>query len=157
MDLATLISPDVVVAPMRAQDRLSSIRELVELLGERGLIDDVEAAIKVTWTREQERTTGIGEGLAVPHGRCEELQAPLVAIGRPATPIDYQSFDQLPAQLVVLVLSPPSQTAAHIQVLGGISRLMSDRRFRHAAYTAESAEMLAALFQRSTIDDIPSH
>ena len=108
---------------------------------------DVEAAVEITWAREQERTTGIGEGLAVPHGRCTCVNSLALAIGRPAIPIDFQSFDQKPVRLIVLVLSPPEDTASHIQVLGGISRLMSDRCTREAAYQAETSEKLAALLQ----------
>ncbi|MCP4758497.1 MAG: PTS sugar transporter subunit IIA [Planctomycetes bacterium] len=145
MQIETLISPDVIRVPLRAEDRLSAIRELIELLGAQGVVSDTESAIETTWTREQERTTGIGEGLAVPHGRCRYVDHLVLAIGRPATPIDFQSFDQKPVQLVVLVLSPPEDTASHIQVLGGISRLLSDRLTREAAYSAKSAEELTAV------------
>ncbi len=147
MQIETLISPDVIRVPLRAEDRLSAIRELIELLGEQDLVSDVESAIETTWAREQERTTGIGEGLAVPHGRCRCVDHLVLAIGRPATPIDFQSFDQKPVRLIVLVLSPPEDTASHIQVLGGISRLLSDRLIREAAYSAESADTLAEVLQ----------
>ena len=147
MQIKTLISPDIIRVPLLAEDRLGAIRELIELLGAQGLVSDVESAVEITWAREQERTTGIGEGLAVPHGRCTCVNSLTLAIGRPATPIDFQSFDQKPVQLIVLVLSPPEDTASHIQVLGGISRLMSDRCTREAAYQAETSEKLAALLQ----------
>jgi len=107
----------------------------------------VQKAIDTTWAREQERTTGIGEGLAVPHGRCDCIDRLVLAIGRTASPMDFQSFDHKPVRLVVLVLSPPDDTASHIQVLGGISRLLADRMTREAAYAAESAEALAHILQ----------
>lgn len=147
MQIETLISPDIIRVPLVADDRLGAIRELIELLGEQGLVSDVESAIETTWAREQERTTGIGEGLAVPHGRCDCVDSLTLAIGKPATPIDFQSFDQKPVRLIVLVLSPHDDTASHIQVLGGISRLMCDRMTREAAYQAENREELAAVFQ----------
>jgi mannitol/fructose-specific phosphotransferase system IIA component (Ntr-type) len=147
MQLTTLISPDVIRVPLRSEDRLGVIRELVELLGEQGMVSDVERAIETVWAREQERTTGIGEGLAVPHGRCDCIDRLVLAIGRPATPIDFQSFDHKPVRMVVLVLSPPDDTASHIQVLGGISRMLSDRMVREAAYTAETAETLTDVLQ----------
>ena len=147
MQIKSLIIPDVIRVPLRAEDRLGAIRELIEMLGEHGAVSDVEAAIKTTWEREQERTTGIGEGLAVPHGRCTCIDQLVLAIGRPATPIDFQSFDQKPVRLVVLVLSPPDDTASHIQVLGGISRMLSERLTREAAFAAETAAELAAVLQ----------
>ena len=145
MNVASLISPDIVRAPMRALDRLSAIRELVELLGEQGLVPDVDAAVELAWAREQERTTGIGEGLAVPHARVPGLDTVLVAVGRAATPLDFNAFDQKPVRLVVLVLSPPTCTADHIQVLGWLSRRMADRCTRIAVYDAETAEDMVDL------------
>jgi mannitol/fructose-specific phosphotransferase system IIA component (Ntr-type) len=147
MQIETLISPDIIRVPLLAKDRLAAIRELIELLGEQGLVSDVESAIEITWAREQERTTGIGEGLAVPHGRCRCVESLTLAIGKPRTPIEFQSFDRKPVRLIVLVLSPPEDTASHIQVLGAISRLMCDRMTREAAYQAETAEELAAVLQ----------
>ena len=147
MQLDTLITPDIIRVPLQSQDRLGVITELVELLGTQGLVHDVQKAIDTTWAREQERTTGIGEGLAVPHGRCDCIDRLVLAIGRTASPMDFQSFDHKPVRLVVLVLSPPDDTASHIQVLGGISRLLADRMTREAAYAAESAEALAHILQ----------
>lgn len=147
MQFESLISPDMIRVPIAASDRLGAIRELIELLGELGSVSNVESAIDITWAREQERTTGIGEGLAVPHGRCTCVSSLQLAIGIPANPIDFQSFDQKPVRLIVLVLSPPDDTASHIQVLGGISRMMSDRCKREAAYAAETAEQLASILQ----------
>ncbi len=147
MQLDTLITPDIIRVPLQSQDRLGVITELVELLGTQGLVHDVQKAIDTAWAREQERTTGIGEGLAVPHGRCDCIDRLVLAIGRTASPMDFQSFDHKPVRLVVLVLSPPDDTASHIQVLGGISRLLADRMTREAAYAAESAEALAHILQ----------
>ena len=145
MDVASLISADIVRAPMRALDRLSAIRELVELLGEKELVPNVDTAVDLVWAREQERTTGIGEGLAVPHARVPGLERVLVAVGRAATPIDFNAFDQKPVRLVVLVLSPPTCTADHIQVLGWLSRRMADRCTRLAVYDAETAQDMVDL------------
>ncbi|MDP7030364.1 MAG: PTS sugar transporter subunit IIA [Phycisphaerales bacterium] len=150
MQIETLISPDVIRVPLRASDRLGAIRELIDLLADQGLVTDASAAFETAWAREQERTTGIGEGLAVPHGRCNCIDRLVLAIGLAGTPIDFQSFDQKPVKLVVLVLSPPDDTASHIQVLGGISRLLSDRLTREAAYASDSAEALAAALQSAS-------
>ncbi len=145
MQIDTLISPEIIRVPLRAETRQDAIRELIELLAARGDVTDVESAYDTTWAREQERTTGIGEGLAVPHGRCTCIDHLVLAIGVPSDPIDFQSFDQKPVRLIVLVLSPPDDTASHIQVLGGISRLLSDRLTREAAYSAETSEELARI------------
>jgi len=139
MDVAALLQPELIVTPMRAQSRIDAIRELVELLGSKGCVSDVESVVDLVWTREQERTTGIGEGLAVPHARVPGLTSVQIAVGRPEAGIDFNAFDQKPVQLIVLVLSPPDRTADHIQVLGWLSRRLADRCTRLAIYDATCA------------------
>ena len=147
MDLLKLISPDVCRVPIEVDDRRGVIRELVAHLAGLGLVDDVDGITDVVWEREMQRTTGIGEGLAVPHGRCPTLKELAIALGVPSKPVDFQSFDRKPVQFVVLVLSPPDAISDHIQVLGGISRLMADAGFRRSAFAAGSPDELSELFR----------
>ena len=99
------------------------------------------------WQREQQRTTGIGEGLAIPHGKCSCCAELHLAIGRPSEPMDFDSVDRKPVNLIVLLASPPDKTSDHIQALGRISRLAAIPAFREAAYHAETAEQLYELFR----------
>ncbi|MDG2424182.1 MAG: PTS sugar transporter subunit IIA [Phycisphaerales bacterium] len=146
MDLLKLISPEVCRIPMQSSDRQGAIIELVEHLAELGMVDDVDRIAKVVWEREMQRTTGIGEGLAVPHGRCPTLKKLIIAMGVPPQPIDFQSFDRKPVQFIVLVLSPEEAITDHVQVLGAISRLMANPGFRRQAFAAESTQALSDLF-----------
>ena len=149
MDLMKLINPEVCRVPLESTDRAGIIRELVAHLGSIGKVDDVDAITEIVWERELQRTTGIGEGLAVPHGRCPKLEKLVLAMGIPSQPIDFQSFDRKPVEFVVLVLSPADAITDHVQVLGAVSRLMGDRSFRQQAIDADSAESLSGLFLES--------
>lgn len=149
MDLMKLINPEVCRVPLESTDRAGIIRELVAHLGSIGKVDDVDAITEIVWEREMQRTTGIGEGLAVPHGRCPKLEELVLAMGIPSQPIDFQSFDRKPVEFVVLVLSPADAITDHVQVLGAVSRLMGDRSFRQQAIDADSAESLSELFLES--------
>ena len=149
MDLMKLINPEVCRVPLESTDRAGIIRELVAHLGSIGKVDDVDAITEIVWEREMQRTTGIGEGLAVPHGRCPKLEELVLAMGIPSQPIDFQSFDRKPVEFVVLVLSPADAITDHVQVLGAVSRLMGDRGFRQQAIDADSAESLSGLFLES--------
>jgi len=133
-------------APLKSTDRQSVISELVDLLAEADCITDCETIKKAVWDRELQRTTGIGEGLAIPHGRCDVLERMVMAMGRPTIPIDFASPDKRPVELIILLVSPTDHTSDHIQALGRISRLMIDRSFREAAYSTEDAESLFTLF-----------
>jgi mannitol/fructose-specific phosphotransferase system IIA component (Ntr-type) len=146
MELIDLIQENTIRVPLVANDRQDSIGELVDILGGVGAISDCETIRQLVWERELQRTTGIGEGLAIPHGRCDDLQHMVMAMGRPEVPIDFASADKRPVELIILLVSPTDNTSDHIQALGRISRLMVDRQFREDAYATESASELFGLF-----------
>ena len=147
MKITDILSPTAVTVPLRSTEKKAVIDELVDVLDGAGLIEDPETLKRVVWDREQQRSTGIGDGLAIPHGKSSCAKDLVIAVGRPATPIDFDAVDGQPVQLVVLLASPPDRTAEHIQALGRISRMLSNREVRQAAYAAESAEDLYRLFK----------
>lgn len=149
MNLLDILAPDSIKVPLAASDKKAAIDELVDLLAERGHIADPAALKEAVWQREQQRTTGIGEGLAIPHGKSAAAKGLHIAIGLPAQPIDFNAVDNKPTRLIVLLASPPDRTSDHIQALGRISRLMADPDFRGAVYAAPTAEALYELFQQA--------
>ena len=149
MNISDILSPKAVKVPLTSSDKHAVIDELVDLLDDAGLISDADTLKQVVWEREQQRSTGIGQGMAIPHGKANCAESLVMAVGRPAVPIEFEAVDMEPVQLVILLASPPDHTSQHIQALGKISRLMSDESFRDAAYSASSAEALYALFKKS--------
>ena len=147
MNITDILSPKAVKVPLVSTEKKAVIDELVDLLNDSGLITDPDTLKCIVWEREQQRSTGIGDGLAIPHGRSDCSEDLVMAIGRPAEPIDFDSLDHNPVELVVLLASPPTRTSDHIQALGKISRIMADLNFRKAAYSAASAETLYQLFK----------
>lgn len=151
MHILDILSQDSIKVPLDATDRKSAIEELVQVLHAAGHVSDPKSLMQSVWEREQQRSTGIGEGLAIPHGKTPTLKNLVMAVGRPKTPIDYDAIDKKPVQLIVLLASPPERTSDHIQALGRISRLMSDAEFRENAYNAENAAALYELFQNAEL------
>lgn len=147
INLLDILSPKAVKVPLEAGEKEAAIDELIDLLRDRRLIQDAKALKRAVWEREQQRSTGIGEGLAIPHGKCTCSESLVMAVGRPAEPVEFGAIDRKPVRLIVLLASPPSRTSDHIQALGKISRLMSRPEFRDAAYHAESPEELFRLFE----------
>ncbi len=147
MKISDILSPLAVKVPLQAADKRSVIDELVELLAAAGVIDNASVLKQAVWDREKQRSTGIGDGLAIPHGKSQVSRSLVMAVGRPASPIDFAAVDGRPVQLVVLLASPPDRTADHIQALGKVSRLLADPATRKRAFTAESAAALYQLFR----------
>jgi fructose-specific phosphotransferase system IIA component len=148
MNLSDILSVECIRAPLEAQDKQDAINELVDLLAAQDKVKEPEALKDAVWSREQTRTTGIGHGLAIPHGKCDCIHTPTLAIGRPATPMDFESMDSQPVELIVLLASPTSSTKEHIEALAQVSRIMNNPSFRERIYQAEDAaqiyEMLVA-------------
>ena len=143
--LDALIHPNCIRHPLNADDPRGVIRELVEMLHDQSLVADVDEIADAVWAREQQRSTGIGEGLAVPHGRCASLRSVVAAVGWTSTPIDFQAADGKPVQLIVLIVSPTDDTTNHVQALGAISRTLGQVAIRQAAMESTSAEALHAV------------
>lgn len=149
MKILDILSPNAVKAPLQSSEKQAAIYELVDLLNDADLIRDPEQLKSVVWEREQQRSTGIGEGLAIPHGKSDCSDSLVMAVGRPADPIDFASVDKKPVRLIVLLTSPPTKTADHIQALSKISRLMVNADFRESTFAADSAEELFRLFSEA--------
>ncbi len=152
MKLTDLITPECVVAPTTATDKQGVIDELVDVLAAQGKVSNAAALKEAVWTREQTRTTGIGHGLAIPHGKSDSLSDMVMAIGKPAEPIDFEAIDGKPVQLIVLLASRPDQTSDHIQALARVSRLHMQAEFRSKIYEAESAAEIYALLLEAEAD-----
>jgi len=147
MNLLDILPREAIKVPLAATDRHEAIDELIELLAEHDHIRDPQKLKKVVWDREQQRSTGIGEGIAIPHGKSDCSDALVLAIGRPREPIDFNSVDRKPVKLIFLLASPPEKTSDHIQALGKISRIMVQAEFREKAYAAEDADTLYDLIK----------
>jgi fructose-specific phosphotransferase system IIA component len=142
MKLTEILRPDCIKVPLEALEKSQVIGELVGLLADQDVGGDRDSLLRAVLEREATRTTGIGNGLAIPHGKCDVCRNLVIAIGKPAVPIEFESIDNKPVDLVVLLASPPDQTGPHIQALAHISRIMSMDRFREALRAAPDAKSI---------------
>ena len=140
MRLTEILKPQNIKIPLDAQNKNDAIAELVNLLFENGEVKEPKKVLDSVLDREATRTTGIGNGLAIPHGKCNGTDHLVMAIGKPATPIDFQAIDGRPVNLIWLLSSPPDKTGPHIHALARISRLMTIDKFRHAMMQTKSGQ-----------------
>ncbi len=154
MQLSKLLTADRIRVPLKAAEKTDVITELIDVLAATGGLADRDAALQAVLKREAERTTGIGYGLAIPHGKSDGCKQLVMAAGKPAEPVDFQSLDKRPVTFVVLLVSPPDQTGPHIQALAKISRLMNIEEFRAAVDNAEAAGELYAAIASHEIGEV---
>ncbi len=140
MRLSEILKPENIKLPLAATTKTEAIRELVDLLAANRSIVDAKKVFDAVLDREATRTTGIGNGLAIPHGKCNGTTELVMAVGRPAQPIDFQAIDGRPVTLIWLLTSPPDKTGPHIHALARISRLMTIDKFRQALTQAKTPQ-----------------
>src|SRR6195952_5605737 len=136
MRLVDILKPENIKVPLDAHNKVEAITELVGVLAKSSAVADAKKVLEAVLEREATRTTGIGNGLAIPHGKCSGTKDLVMAIGKAGTPIDFQSIDGRPVTLIWLLGSPPDKTGPHIHALARISRLMTIDKFRQSLTTA---------------------
>lgn len=140
MNLTKILQSSCVRVPLKGKDKKGIITELVDVLAENELLLDRDAVLEAVLMREQTRSTGIGSGIAIPHGKCGAVKELVMAIGITSEPIDFESVDGKGVMIVLLLVSPADQTGPHIQALAKISRLMLDDKFKESLEKAGSSE-----------------
>ena len=148
MRLTDILEPSCVKVPLVGETKQDCIYELVDLLIEHTDVQDAEGLKQAVWQRELTRTTGIGHGIGIPHGKAEGCDQLRMAIGRPATPLEFGAIDGKPVNLILLLASPLDKTGPHIQALAKISRLLVSEDLRDALQEAETAQDLYDLLVR---------
>jgi fructose-specific phosphotransferase system IIA component len=138
MRLTDILKVENIKVPLMAATKNDAIAELVNLLAANGFVTDAPMVLASVMEREATRTTGIGNGLAIPHGKCAGVADLVMAIGKPAQPIDFQSIDGRPVSVIWMLASPPDKTGPHIHALARISRLMTMDKFQQALRAAKS-------------------
>lgn len=138
--LTDILTEQRIKVPLEATSKEGVIKELLELLAANGDLSNCRDALDVVLARERVHTTGIGMGLAMPHGKCSSVKEVVVAIGRTSKPVDFESIDGKGVSLVILVVSPIDESGLHLQALVRISRLVSTGHLRQMLENANSAE-----------------
>lgn len=140
MILTKILQPTCIKVPLDGKDKLSAITELVDMLDADELLDDRDIVLDAVLMREKTRSTGIGSGIAIPHGKCKATDHLVMAVGIAGEPIDFESVDSTPVKIILLLVSPIDQTGPHIQALAKISRLMLDDEFKQKLENANTAQ-----------------
>ena len=148
MILTQILQPACVKVPLESKDKESVISELVDLLDAERLLLDKSEALEAVMTREKTRSTGIGSGIAIPHGKCKAVKELVMAIGIAHEKIDFARIDGKPVGIIILLVSPLDQTGPHIQALARISRLMINEEFKQSLENATSAEQVYELLSK---------
>ena len=144
MDIADLLDPRAVIPSLRCANKKQLLQEIARRATE--ITGEPERAIfDVLLERERLGTTGVGAGIAIPHGKLPGLKRLYGLFARLETPIDFEAIDEQPVDLIFLLLAPGSAGADHLKALARISRLLRDRTVCEKLRGSDKAEALYAL------------
>ena len=153
MEIADILEPGSVVASLRAANKKQVLQEISRRAAE--LTGETERAIfDVLLERERLGTTGVGAGIAIPHGKLSGLNRLWGLFVRMETPIDFDSIDEQPVDLIFLLLAPGGAGADHLKALARVSRLLRDRRVCEKLRGSDNAEALYALLTENATSNV---
>ena len=144
-ELSDILSPDAVQAALAVPNKKALFQQLAASAGKLVGIDS-KLVIERLVERERLGSTGFGGGVAIPHGKIEGLDRVVGVFARLAQPIDFAAIDDMPVDLVFLLLSPPDAGVEHLKALARVSRRLRDRAFVAKLRGAGSEDALYALF-----------
>lgn len=119
-------------------EKTDAIEYLLDHITETGRVTDRESALSALVQREQETTTGVGKGIAIPHAQTSAVDQPSVAFCRSSAGIDFESMDGKPAHLVFMILVPENGSDEHLEILSSLSRSLLHEEVREGLYDAET-------------------
>ncbi len=147
MKLAEYLDKDLIISDLSARTKTEVLAELVSPLSARFPGIDTNRVVQVLMDREMLGTTGIGDGIAIPHGKLDSLDQVMVIVGRSREGVDFASLDHKPASIFFTVLAPSAVVGLHLKILATISRLLKDNAFRQAFADSADRESLWQLLQ----------
>lgn len=141
MILRDFLSKDLLLPELQARNKAEVLAEMVAVLAQNLPNMDAEAAFRVLTDRESLGSTGIGDGVAIPHGKLEGLERIVLVVGRSVEGVDFDALDRKPCHIFFMVLAPEQVAGMHLRILASITRLLKDESFRKAFLTAEDKEL----------------
>ncbi len=148
MRLVDILSEETIKVPLENKEKKAIIEELVDVLKAKEKIDDREKVLKAILDREAVMSTGIGDGVAIPHGKSDGAPNLVAALGIAPEPVDFEAIDNKPVQIIWLLIGPPGKTGPHLKALSRISRLMHKKEFRERLIQAGSPEAVLSEIQK---------
>ena len=141
MLLTSIISREDIIPNFSASGKEEALRKFAKFFVERGLYEREESIFKTLYDREKLGSTGIGGGIAIPHGKLPDLDDVLAIFARSKEGVDFESLDGKPVYLFFVLLAPESSPGKHLRVIAKISKMLKDQEFKEKLINADDDEL----------------
>ena len=147
MKIMDFLNPDAVTADLQAKDKEEAIEELVGILAKASGIKEKDKLLKILLNREALGSTGIGQGVGIPHGKCECVKELTAAFALSRKGVNFDSLDGEPVHIFFLLVAPQDSAGPHLKALARISRLLKDRVFRESLKQCRDEKSILRLIE----------
>ena len=130
MRLSEILDAKNIIPDLKARDKKKALEELAETIVNSRPSVDKNALVKVLMDRERLGSTGIGDGVAIPHGKLHGISEPVISFGRSIKGLDFESLDGQPVFLFFLLIAPENSASVHLKALARIAKLLKNSSFR---------------------------
>ncbi|WP_199425808.1 PTS fructose transporter subunit IIABC [Thermaerobacillus caldiproteolyticus] len=148
MKITDLLTKETIVLDVKARTKAEVIDELVQQLDKAGVLHDSHAFKESILAREAQSTTGVGDGIAIPHAKTAAVKTPAVAFGRSKSGIDYDALDGKPSYLFFMIAAPEGANNTHLEALARLSTMLMDASFRSQIESASTNEEVIEVIAR---------
>lgn len=155
MRIIDLLNKKSINLNLKSSDKTSVINELVDLVDASGNLNNKNEYKQEILVRESKSTTGIGEGIAIPHAKTKAVKKACLASGVSKTGIDYDSLDGAPSNLFFMIAAPDGANDTHLEVLSRLSTILMDENFRSSLINASSADEFLSLIDKTESEKFP--
>mgnify|MGYP001999295869 FL=1 len=147
MTLLDILSADSTLVDLKGETKEDIIAELVDTLAVGDAISDRDKVLQAVLEREKIMSTGIGDGIAIPHGKSDAVEKLVAALGTQRRGVDFEALDGEPAYVFFLLVSPANVSGPHIKALARISRLLKNDDFKKKLIAAETAAAIIEIIE----------
>ena len=147
MKIKDILAPESMIMALKATNKEDAVKEMADLEVKTGIVNDEDEFIKSIWARENESTTGIGEGIAMPHARNKTINKARVLFAKSEKGIDYNSLDGQPVHLFFMITAPDGADNTHLEALAKLSGLLIDPDLVNALKKVQTPEEVIQLFE----------
>ncbi len=147
MKLIDVLKPEYIKIPLTASSKEGVIQELIDVLASHGVFNARETVFKAVMDREKIMTTGVGNGVAIPHCKHTSCSQFAIALGIHPRGVDFESIDSQPAYLIFLLVGPEDKPGLHIRLLSRISRIISKPEVRERLLAQTSPDAVYTILK----------
>ena len=135
-----MFDEDHILVDLKAKDKKEVLEELAQVITGHDPSLEKSSLVKVLLERERLGSTGIGDGVAIPHGKFQGIDQPIISFGRSRKGLDFESMDGAPAYLFFLLVAPENSASIHLKALARIAKILKNSSFRKTLMEASSRE-----------------